>query len=413
LRLLFAIGNETIEKKLKNDTSGYEAVDFLTTLGDLYDMLNYTEVNGIVFNALLDDNNFNYSIKLAKRTAEKGIKVIVLIGDIDYEQQKSISLLVNCGVTAFLKLNEVSGTKIFDIFSDYPKEFDFNILVENTVESKTNFPKIVVKREIIKSVFKEVIAVYSPTSEGSTTVATHLAVALATSKNCRVCLADLNLLKPRIKGIFNASTDNTLSDALNCVIKDSLTHDTLESLTWQSKYKNLNILFGLYDFNDYYANIGKVEYYEEIIEKLKFIFDYVIIDTNSFHDIEGTHAALVKADKVIVPVKGCRYSINEMQRYLDMFSNYNDFDLRRFSAVINKYGDKDLTSFEIAALVKYPITGYIRRNTGYEDSNCFGSNKILNQYITVLKAIGIDVKKKWVISDLIKGIKKVGEKSGS
>ncbi len=57
-------------------------------------------------------------------------------------------------------------------------------------------------RDIIKSVFKEVIAIYSPLSQGGSTVAAHLALAISSNKKCNVCIVDYNPLKPKVKDLL-------------------------------------------------------------------------------------------------------------------------------------------------------------------------------------------------------------------
>lgn len=259
---------------------------------------------------------------------------------------------------------------------------------------------------VIKSVFKEAIAVYSPLSEGSSTVAAHLAVTLARAKKCRVCLIDFNPLKPKIKEIFDTNFDYELSDVLENMVKQTLSPEQMESMAKQSKYqKNLDLFSGLYDMNDYYSS--RVEQYEEIIERLKFIYDYVIIDTHSWYDVLPTDAALRKADRVIVPVRGRKYSLEELQRYLRSFEKYDDFDTRKFGIVINQYSGNDLTSIEIGAKIKYPILGFISGHRDYHEINVFKNQVLMNEYVDILNALGVEAKKKGSILDWVKDRKKV------
>lgn len=390
VKIFFSIGNKDIEEILKQ--GNYEVIDSEDNLAMLCDLLDYVEMDGLVVNRLLDSEDGSQLIRVAKKAKEKEIKVICLVDDFeDYEERKLITILINLGVTAYIKFKDLTAEMICETFEKYPKEFDFDLFAKQKVEY----------RDIIKSVFKQVIAVYSPVSEGSSRIASHLAVSLARSKNCKVCIVDFNPLKPRFKEIFDMTPNFTLSDALDGVIKQILTPERVEGLTRQCKYqKNLDILFGLYDINDYYTS--KVEQYEEIIEKLKFSYDYVVIDTHSWFDVLPTDAALRKADKVVVPVRGRPYSLEELLRYLDMFEKYQDFDIRKFGIVINQYCGTDLTSIEINAKLKYPVLGYISKNNSYQEGNCFKNQKLMNEYVDILKALGIDAKKKGTIVNSVR-----------
>ncbi|MCT4584059.1 MAG: AAA family ATPase [Peptostreptococcaceae bacterium] len=261
---------------------------------------------------------------------------------------------------------------------------------EKTVE------KIRIQKEyvdVVESVFKKVITVYSPTGEGSSCIAAHLAHAIASNKKCKVLLIDYNPLKPCQREIFNMKVDYTLKDAIESSIRRTLSNVALESYTKESKYnKNLSILSGTYDINDFY-DTKDIEIYEEIIEKAKFSYDYVVIDTHSFYDIYSTDAALRLADEVLIPVRGKGSSIDTLNRYLDMFGRYNDFDIRKFKTIINKYSANDLTFIEIESKLKTEILGYISDFKDYDKSNGFKNNKLMAQYTPILNKIGIRVNK--------------------
>lgn len=362
--------------------------------------MDFIEVDFIIINRLLDDNDGSTLKKIAKKVNSKNIKIIAISDDFnDYEERKLVTSLVNFNVNVFLKFSELD--KIEEYINDYPKEFDFSIF--NTKEKEVEFV------ETVNSVFKEVIAVYSPLSQGSSIISTHLAIALAKSKNCRVCIVDGNPLKPSFKKIFDTDFNFTLVDALSAVERENLSYEILQSYTKASKYqKNLDILAGIYDINEYY--MSSKEQYLQIIEKLKFNYDYVIIDTHSWYDVLTSDAALTIADKVIVPVKGNKHDINQVNRYLSTFEKYNDFDIKKFYAVVNHYSGDDLTSIELQAKLKIDIAGYINENNDYKAKNAFKNVKVINEYVDILNVLKIDAKKqkqsfRFNILPLKKGIK--------
>ena len=396
MKIILATGLPVIDSFLK-ELEGVRVVDECVDFEVMKDIIDYSDPDVVIINRYLDDTPEGEKIReivKAIRIDKKEVRFVILIGQ--YEE-KFISSMVNLGIYDLIVGEEIGTSSVEDILYNPRKEFDFEKhlkIKDQTVKEKGNAAPV----ERIKSVFKEVITVYSPTSEGSSRVAAHFAMSLARAKKCRVCLVDANPLQPRQKEIFNMNFDHSLTDALDAVIKRTLTSENIEEITKPCKYqRNLDILFGLYDINDYYAS--RVEQYEEVIEKLKFVYDYVVIDTHSWFDVLPTDAALRKADRVLVPVRGRNYSFDELERYLVNFEKYNDFDTRKFGIIINQYAGSDLTSIEIQSRLKFPVLGYISKHKEYEDSNAFKNTRLMNEYVNVLKAIGIEANKKSSIFD--------------
>lgn len=259
--------------------------------------------------------------------------------------------------------------------------------------------KVKIEKEyVVESVFKKVFAVYSPTGEGSSCIAAHLAHALADSKKCKVLLMDFNPVTPCQREKLDLFSDYSLKDAIDAVIKRTLSNVVLESYTKESKSnRHVSILPGLYDISDFYGVKGE-DVYEEIIEKAKFSYDYVVIDTHSFYDFEPTDVALRLADEVVVPVRARMWSIDTLNRYMSMFEQYDDFDTRKFKVVINKYSGDDLTCIETEPLLKNELLGYISNFKEYE-SNGFKNKKLMDEYVPILNKLGIRAEKKKTILD--------------
>ena len=274
--------------------------------------------------------------------------------------------------------------------------------------------KIVIKKETkieyvekIQSVFKKIIAVYSPANEGASTATTLIATALARSKECRVLLMDFNVLNPVQKELFGIDTQHSITDTIDAVIKKDLTPAKFDGfLSVPRGFKNLYILTGIYDVNEYY--VSQESYYEEILQKARLNFDYVIVDTHCMYDLFPTNAALRMADDVIVITRARTRSIKTVNRYLDCFDKYGDFDVRKFKIVINHYRGNDPTSIEINSKCKYPVIGYLSKHKEYEDLDPFKKPRLINESLDILNGIGIRIKKRNSISDLGK-TKKEGD----
>lgn len=384
MKILTALGNKEIYERIEE--GNYEIIDEVDSLDAIEEMVELMPMDALIINRLMDDDG-KLLIRIGKKAIKKGIKVIVITDDYeDFSEKKLITSLVNEGVTAFLKLEQVTIEAIERILRDYPEEFDYSLFASEK--------EIVKVEKHVESVFKEVITVYSPLSQGATTTAVHLAYALSTTKKCRVCVVDFNPLKPAFRKIFGMNFDFTLPDFLDAVTRQNLTYERLEELVKPYKLQtNLDILPGIYDLNEYYGSNSSQ--YEEIIQKLRFNYDYVIIDTHSWFDVITTDVALRIADQVLVPIHGGVHDIDETNRYFEKFRQYNDFNIlnRRFKFIINAYGDNDLTCVELEAKLKGEIAGYISYHQMLQKKNAFKEKKVINEYINILNAIGIRAEK--------------------
>jgi len=393
MRVYLVLGNEELEKKIE-ESKLFDVVDKTSNLDTFEEILEYidTTVGAIIINRLLDEKEGEKIYELCKKAVQKNIKIVVLNDDLSEHSERLLTTkLVNIGVMAHLKIENLLVEQIEGILKKYPKDFDFSSF--ESVSSRKTKIKYVEKIET-KSVFKEVITVWS-LSQGSSTVASHLAYALASRSNCKVCLVDFNPLKPSFKKLFKMDFDFGLLNVLDSLERDILDNDKLLSFITPHKKQRK-----VYDLNDYYiyaSNRAYLKHLDEVIEKLKFLYDYVVIDTHAYHDIQTTNQALRKADKVIVPFCANNYDIEEINRYTSMFKKYNDFNTSKFSFVVNKYSGKDLTSFETESMLDGDIVGYLSDRKEYEKNNSFTSSKIINEHVDILKKIkvGVNLKKKY------------------
>lgn len=405
IRLLTTLGKhrQILKMLRKEGKEDFELVDDVDNLRELEVMISLMPIEGLILSGQLDELEEEEMLEsICRKAVQKKAKILVLVtGYETFQEKRLITTLVNVGVTAFLKLEEVTYLKIKGIFDNYPDQFDWNTLVEGTaseadedvIEEKVEIRKEYVS--VIKSVFKELITVYSPLSQGASTVAAHLAMAIAGTQELRVCLVDFNPLKPSLRRFFSQDFSFTLVNVLNALERESLTNEKLEGLLTPCKQqKNLDLLPGIYDLNEYYhygsqGSFSKM--LDQLLEKLKFLYDYVIVDVHSYHDLIMTNQALLKADQVVVPVYGSRYDVSEVNRYITTFETYGDFDVRRFRYVINRYGQEDLTFLELESALKGEIIGYLRENHLYRSENTFGNQKVMQEYGELLKGLGVKV----------------------
>lgn len=377
MKIFIAIGNDSLEEVVR--TGPYEIVDAEENLQTLHDLLDFIQVEGLIINRLLDHGE-GLLERISEKAVKKGIRVVVLVKDFTgYEERKIITGLVNVGVTAFMELGKVTGEGLAQILEKYPEKFDFGLFAETKVEY----------REVVHSVFKQVFTVYSPTGQGATTLAAHLAAALAKESNSSVCLLDYNPLKPWVARVMDTKAEFGLQQALDATTKGNLTPELIQGIVKQSKnIKNLSYMAGIYDINDYYTST--VAQYEEILQKLRFTFDYVVVDTHSDYDMFSSDVALRLADKVLVPIEADKYSIEHVNRMIKMFEQYEDYSIEKFKAIFNAYEGHNLTSIEAESSISIPVLGYITYNKAYRSHfNLFNHKKAIQEYIDIIKKLNV------------------------
>lgn len=403
LRAILATNFNELNRHILSDVPEIEAVrhDIETQLEALECVREARDIDIILLTDMLrGDKGLAEFLETVIEEKDSDTRLYYLASEYPEELSKT---LARHGISCFRKGSRSLESFISAIVKDEKRERDQSVLV------KTKIVRQVEYRKEVHSVFREVVAVYSPLSQGASCVAAHLAATLAGSGGYRVCLADFNPLKPAVRDIFDAGPGHphTLSDALEAVVNGGLTTRKLDEIAKQSRqYKNLELVYGIYDFNDYYSS--KTEQYEEVINKLKLVYDYVIIDTHSWYDVLPTDAALRLADRVLLPVMGLGASISGLNRYIESFDKYNDFNVGKFKAVVNRYGPSDPTCFEIAARLEIPVAGYISEFREMRDGNCFGNRKAANEFAALLNGMGIAVKKKGGLKDVLKRKKKEG-----
>lgn len=386
-----------LDKKIQKiiNKAKVNIIDYEDNINLIEDALDIVDMDILIINRILDKTeNGDILFSISSKAKEKNIKVIVLLEEMESsKERKLITRLINENVTSFIKFKEITKRKIEKTVKKYPLEFDFKAFSKARIEYK----------EVVKTVFKEVYVVYSPLSQGASTIASHLAMSMAKTQNCKVCLVDLNPLKPSFKKIFGRDFDNTIVDVFTSMERNILSNEKLEGiLTTCKEQKNLDILPGFYNINEYYAlanNNSFNSYINKLVEKLKFLYDYVVIDIHSWYDLYTSNQALIKADKVIVPLYGNSHDIGETNRYTDAFRKYEDFDTRKFLFIVNKYSGEDLTFIEIEAGLRGKVIGYISENKAYKKGNVFNNRKLMNEYVSILKSLGFKAEKKLFIHE--------------
>lgn len=180
----------------------------------------------------------------------------------------------------------------------------------------------------------KVISLWSPVAgTGVTFTAINLARELS-SKNSKVALLDFDLKTPSL-AIYLQIEDmmHCLDNVLPFFAGDNNNPAVLESN--MHKIENFYVLTGtnLPEQAHYMA----VETLSKIVDMVREIFDYVVIDTYSIIDNAGTYVALQKADVVLFLVDK---NVMMVKHYNQVRNIIENLQKDKFSLVVNKSDKK-------------------------------------------------------------------------
>ncbi|PHS36614.1 MAG: hypothetical protein COA82_01220, partial [Alkaliphilus sp.] len=194
-----------MSNRYKENVQELESLNFSVVIKDTLDFREITESYKLKIEKLIidlgaveDDVVFLNSIKKLRMTQEQA-QIIVLATDRKEEKDILLAKLVRLGIydivlptkkeangVAKYIININSITTMKNTYLNASR-YDFDFETRKEIKTITK----VEKDYTVESLFKEVITVWS-LSQGSSTVASHLAYALASRSNCKVCLVDFN-----------------------------------------------------------------------------------------------------------------------------------------------------------------------------------------------------------------------------
>ncbi|MDD3013178.1 MAG: response regulator, partial [Candidatus Gastranaerophilales bacterium] len=192
---------------------------------------------------------------------------------------------------------------------------------------------------------------------GKTTIATNLAVSLAKVTGQKVALVDLNLQLGDITTFLDVHPSFDISYVANNInrIDESFLLSTLD------KYKDNN-LYILADppFLEQAEEIT-AEQISSVLNILKSVFSYIIIDTSSNFDSK-TISCLDISDNILLVSMINLPSIRNTQRCLDLFTRL-DYNSDKVMLIINRYLQSDEISVEdIEEALGHPVYWKIPNN---------------------------------------------------
>lgn len=193
----------------------------------------------------------------------------------------------------------------------------------------------------------------------------------------RVLIVDMDLYGGSVSIILNKNVNKTVYNLV-----DDFNNN---------RYDNFNDYITKYnDYIDYLAcpkdprKANKIDssYIEILLDKAKFNYDLILIDTTHILD-EINLTVLDKSDNILLVVSNDMLDIKNMRSLISIFK---DLDIRKYKVILNNSFRNDKSYFNL-----YDIKSIINSNIDYEISNKFYIKNI-DKYIMDGNIVTIDKK---------------------
>ena len=261
---------------------------------------------------------------------------------------------------------EINSELVTKTLKEGVREFLLKKLIPNILESAIK--KITDKKNNIKPKNANTICVFSNKGGvGKTSIAVNVAYEIAQKTGEKVCLLDLSFNSEDIATFLNIEPKFSIDFILNNIE----TSDEKLLLSLMNKYEDTS----LYIFspqNDINLNLKYTPHStNKIINSLKHIFSYIVIDTASV--IDETSVSIINNSDLILLIGMLNLaSIRNMQKCRELFDNMG-YKNDKIKLIINRY----IENSEIS-------TKDIEKTVGKEIFQ-----KIPNNYLTLIDAINI------------------------
>jgi len=199
---------------------------------------------------------------------------------------------------------------------------------------------------------KTVVVTSANKSEGKTTVASNLAIAMAESGK-KVIILDADFRRPRIHTVFGVEKEpGTIEVVFNDVDLQSAIKETI--------IPSVNVLVsGKKPPNP--VEISRSERLAEIIEVLESLYDHVIIDTPPYGIISDAAPLIVKSSGVIVC---CRFNQTKEPEFDILIKNLRNINANILGSVMTAFDPKKAAgSYYSSYYYKYNYEGYGKYQT--------------------------------------------------
>jgi pilus assembly protein CpaE len=174
------------------------------------------------------------------------------------------------------------------------------------------------------------------------------------SDDTRVVIVDAKLQYGDVALFFNEHGKNTILDLAPRA--DELDSDVVRGVVIQHEKSGVHLLPGPVRLED--ANAVSVEQMTKVLEFLRTMYDYIIVDTSSYLD-SVTAAALEASDLIVLLATQEIPSIKNARLFIDLAKS-SGWDDTRLVLTINRYDKRiAITPDRVAANLRLPLSAVI------------------------------------------------------
>lgn len=420
-KIITAIGNENLNIFLKkqnnievigSDIQYQEGIFEILEKNNNIDFLIFSElikgnllIEKIVEKIKLINNNINIIIILENKKEElehiliaKGVYKILYNNEVEIKDFINLINKNENSENEELK-KEINNLKKL-IIEDQKRDIYFNknkrkINIIKDIIKKENNNKINDKDLILK---KEIISISGPSGVGKSIISVNLAKAMSYQKN-KILIIDFDILNNSLHTILGVKKypikieEKLKNKIINTDINDLKIEDFIIKINKKiDLISATNLLFNTKEKID----LIKIE---KIINKLKNIYNTIIIDTSSECFFDFTKTIIKLSNKNIFVTETNILEIKKAKELLNIYINKWKIEKNKFNILFNKY-DKNcidinllkelFCEFNVIGTLKYngKYNKLINKNIKYNLIN----KKIRNEYLEVNKKLVLNEK---------------------
>ena len=297
----------------------------------------------------------------------------IIIFDVDSKTVLENTVIVNELKAKYKQLNfiatsyEINSELVSKVLKENVSEFLIKPVIPNILN--TSVKKIIDKNENKLQKKAKTICFYSNKGgSGKTSTAVNTAYEMALQTNEKVCLLDLSFNFGDIATYLDVNPKQTVMSAAK-----NLEHaDKDLAYTLCEKYRDSSLyVLSFKDDTGLNVKFSDSDLISKLINSLKNIFDYIVIDTQN--TVDETSASIFAASDLIILIGMLNMvSIRNIQKCLELFENM-EINSSRIKLVLNRYIENSEIKPED-----------VRETTGIEIFH-----KIPNNYLTLVDAANL------------------------
>ena len=168
---------------------------------------------------------------------------------------------------------------------------------------------------IVKKGCKKIVFTSSFKSEGKTTTAINVAIALSQQVGTKVLVIDCDLRRPTVHTVMNIKSDKGLVNYLNdeCTLGDIISKSEIDNLDF--------ITFGAIPPNP--SELLASEAMAEMIKRLESEYEYIIFDTPPVNMVVDIVPLIGLSDGIVFVIKNNDTTYPEFNRAIDLLKRNN------------------------------------------------------------------------------------------